>query len=452
VVERYKQEFARVLSVFENTLIALSANSPVWSVFIIVPIALATVGTASFLSYLVAAFVAVAMALCWAELGATYPLAGGDYAIVTRVLGHPWGFTNFGLNLVTSIVVLPVAALGLAEYLKVAINVDARLVGTLAIVFAAVIASLKVRWGAAITGLFLTVELIALAVITYLGFSHLERPFSVLLHPVPFGANGMSAAATFGLIMAGVAVANFSYDGFRTAIFLSEEMKGSSTGAARAALWAVFAIVVAQILPLVAVLLGTKSVEELSKAPNLTAFVLERGGPLLNTLLSLAVAGAIFNALIANLVVLARAIYSSGRDHAWPAPCNSLLAHVHPRLHTPWIATLGLGFVAAAITPFSDIAALGTFLGAVITVAYVMIAVSALASRIVHRDRPRTYRMPLWPLPPILALAMMVYVMTQQETRYLCATLVVAIVSLAYYLLYVARQPGKRWLIKEPPN
>ena len=199
-------------------------------------------------------------------------------------------------------------------------------------------------------------------------------------------------------------------------------------------------------------LFGTKSVEELGKAPNLTLFVLERGGPLLNTLLSLAVAGALFNALIANLVVLARAVYSSGRDHAWPAPCNALLAHVHPRLHTPWIATLGLGFVAAAITPFSDIATLGTFLGAVITVAYVMIAVSALASRIVHRDRPRPYRMPLWPLPPILALAMMVYIMTQQETRYLCATLVVALVSLAYYLLCVARQPGKRWLIKEPPN
>jgi amino acid transporter len=172
-------------------------------------------------------------------------------------------------------------------------------------------------------------------------------------------------------------------------------------------------------LPLVAVLLGTKSVEELGKAPNLTLFVLDRGGPLLNTVLSLAVAGAIFNALIANLMVLARTIYSSGRDQAWPAPCNALLARVHPSLHTPWIATLGLGLVAAVITPFSDIATLGTFLGAVVTVAYVMIAVSAVASRIVHRDRPRPYRMPLWPLPPILALAVMAYVMTQQESRYL---------------------------------
>lgn len=450
--ERYKQEFSRVLNVFENVMITLSCVSPAASVFIITPIAIAGFGTATFLSYVGAALIGVAMALCWAELGSTYPFAGGDYSIVTRAVGDPWGFANIALNMATMFLVLPVFALGLGSYLTVLFEADAKLVGTVAILAATLIAMLNVRLGAAITGAFLLIELIALVIISYLGFVHIERPFTELLHPVVLDTAGTPSAASFGLIMSGVAVAIFGYDGYRVTILLSEEMRASGRGIARATLWALFATVAAVLIPTTAVLLGAKSIAELGKAPDLTPFVTDRGGPLLNTIVSLGIAAAIFNALIAIIVVCARGLFSVGRDRAWPQGVNRLLTKVHPRFNSPWVATLALGLISAIVTPFCDVNVVGTFLGANATVTYMMIAVAAIGSRIKHPDRPRPYRMPLWPLPPVVALAAMAYVMTQQGAGYLWASGGIAALALAYYFLYLAPRAGSRWIIKEAPD
>ncbi|WP_232850791.1 amino acid permease [Nocardia acididurans] len=78
---RYPQQLARALGMGENILITLSAVTPASSVFIIIP-------------------VSVFVGLCYAELATAYPIAGGEYTWVARLLGRPNGFAVFGLTLV----------------------------------------------------------------------------------------------------------------------------------------------------------------------------------------------------------------------------------------------------------------------------------------------------------------------------------------------------------------
>jgi amino acid transporter len=337
-------------------------------------------------------------------------------------------------------------ALGLAGYLKVVFDADPRLVGSLAIVGAALIALLKVQVGARITGIFLTVELIALAILTYLGFAQMERPISELLHPMVTTPVGGTAPAGFGLIAAGGAVALYLQAGFNVSIYLSEETKGPSSGVARATLWSLFAVILTTVVPVAAVLVGVTSVASFATDPSLTAFLINRGGTQLNTWLSLAVAAAIFNALIAILIVNARFLFSSGRDKAWPGPIGSWLGQLHSAYRTPWIAVAGLAIIQVVITLTLDVFSLTTFIGACLTAIYFTVALAAIASRIRDRDRPRPYRMPFWPLPPVVALVALAYVMTQQSIEDIWVSIAVIILSLTFYFLYLARKPEERWL------
>jgi amino acid transporter len=447
--ERYQQELSRVLTVFESVLITLSCVSPASAVFIIVPVLFAGFGTVSFISMCIASLISVCMALCWAELGARYPVTGGDYCIISRAIGPAWGFSAFSLHLVLAPCFVPLFALGLGSYLKVVINVDPTLLAVLATVAAALTAILKVRVGAAITGAFLAVELVALAVVIYLGFAHPERSIGDLLRPAVTG--GTAAPATFSFIVTSLALAVFTQAGFNVPTYLSEETAGSSGGVARAVLWSVAAVVVTTLIPITAVLVGAKSIAELGKAPDLTAFVIDHGGAALNVVLSLAVAGAIFNAMIAILMVNARFLYSSGRDQAWPEPVGSWLARVHSSFRTPARAVIAIAAVQLGVIVSVDIVSLTTFISVFFGIIYCMIALAAIVTRVKDDAQPRPYRMPLWPLPPLLALISLTYVLAQQPAKDLWFTAITIALALGYYFLYLARKPEQRWLLKGAP-
>ena len=82
----------RGLSVRGVVALAVSDITPMASLLIIAPVVLAAAGTGAMWAYLVGCFLAVNVALCMGELGSMYPVAGGLYSIVHRVLGRPIGF------------------------------------------------------------------------------------------------------------------------------------------------------------------------------------------------------------------------------------------------------------------------------------------------------------------------------------------------------------------------
>ena len=64
---------------------------------------------------------------------------------------------------------------------------------------------------------------------------------------------------------------------------------------------------------------------------------------------SICIALAIFNAVLATVLQNARVAFSTGRDGTWPRPINRQLAAVHARYQSPWMATLVAGFTSMAL-------------------------------------------------------------------------------------------------------
>src|SRR5579864_7880512 len=115
----YKQELKRGLSVLGNVALVLSDITPTASLLVIGTVVIATAGTGSIWAYLIGCFLAINVAFCMGELGSMFPVAGGLFSIVTRVLGKPIGFLAM-LDYMGQAVFLPASvAIGIGVYLAV---------------------------------------------------------------------------------------------------------------------------------------------------------------------------------------------------------------------------------------------------------------------------------------------------------------------------------------------
>ena len=448
----------RGLRVLGTLLITLSATTPASSVFIISPGVVAQAGSGAFWSFVLAGVVGIFMAFVYAELASAYPLSGGEYAIVGRTLGRLPGFVTLGLLVITQVLIVAVIALGVGTYLSVVFpNLNAPLVAALTTVVATVLAVFDVKLNAWVTGIFLAIEMIALIVVTVLGVVHPARPFTdLLIHPVVPTSGPATGAASIGLIGAATAVAIFSYNGYGSAVYFGEETKDAHRGIARAVLWALGITVIAELAPVTAVLWGAPSLSKLFAAPNMMAyFITSRGGSWLNTAISLAVALAILNAVLAIILITARMVFSTGRDAAWPGAVSRALATIHPRFATPWVATVAVGVVGAALC-FADEQFLLVTTATTIVAVYALLCLSSVNGRRNGSTAHARYRMPLFPVAPILALIALGYVVYENALDpkvgrpSLDVTVGIAVISIAYYL-FVLRRRGT-WELRGPTD
>ena len=439
----------RGLRVLGALLITLSAITPASSVFIIAPGVMKQAGSGAIWSFLAAAVVGVFMAFVYAELASAFPLTGGEYAIVGRTLGRLPGFMIMGLILVTQVIIIAVIALGVGIYLSAVFHdLNGPVVAAITVVVAAVFGVLDVRLNAWVTGIFLAIEIVALVVVSFLGFVNVERP--LFAEPV---AGSPPAAVTFGVIGAATAIAIFAYNGYGSAVVLGEETTDAPKRIARTILWALVITVIAEMVPVIAVLLGSPSLDGLFGAENLMEyFITSRGSSGLNTAISLAIALAIINAVLAILLLTARLFFSTGRDGAWPRPANRALSAIHPRFRTPWIATLVVGVLSAGAC-FIDLDTLLVVTGSSLIVVYAALCLASIVGRRNGSTAHGAYRMRWYPLPPLLAIAGMGYVtwQTAKDTVIGRPSLFVTLGILVLAGLYYAVRRGE-WALRGPES
>ncbi len=447
---------ARSMTLLGCLLITLSSLTPASSVFIIMPGVIDQSGTGALLSFTAAALVSLLIAYVYAELCSAFPLTGGEYAIVGRVLGPFPGFIVLGVNLLVLLLNMSVIALGLGPYLAPIIgDFSPAWVAVISVVFTTLCGILNIRTNALITGAFLALELLALVLLTTLGVLHPVRPIAPMLtHPVFLSGGHLVPAGIGALGLAGSA-AIFANYGFGNAIFLGEETHDAARQIARAVLLALVIGFLTQIIPVAAVLTGTRDLAALfSHGDGMFGyFVADRGGRALSLVISLSIALAIINCNIAFVVLVARLLFSTGRDQVWPARVNRALMLIHPRFHSPWVATLACGFLAASLC-FVPLDTLVVLTGTTIVVVYGSLCVSAIVGRRTGRTAHARYKMPLHPWPSVLGLAGLAYVIYINALDpavgqpSLWATLAVVVASAAYYWL-VLRRRGE-WVLHQP--
>ncbi len=396
----------RSLSVADVVLITVSGVTPASSLFVIAPFAIHSAGSGAFLSFTLAAMLALMYALCYAELGAAHPNAGGEYVIVQRLFGKLAGLQMYLFVLCLLLFVPAVLATGAVTYLNTALgtHLDSATAALCVVLLCYAIGVLDIKFNAMVTGLFLGLEMLVLLVIAVLGFGQPHQPVSVLLNPVMPDAHGALMVAPVAAVAATIGSAVFSYNGFGGAIYLAEDMRETGRPMARAVMVTLVIVVLVELLPLTALLLGAPSLAEVARQPDPISYVVSQlGSPLLARVISGGIFLSVFNAIIALVLQSSRFLYASGRDRLWPPAMNRALVRIHPRFGTPWIATLLFALPSGLLTFSSNLEELTSFTVIVILLTYLIMAVCALISRR-REDVHHPYIMPWWPLPALLAI------------------------------------------------
>ena len=435
-------------------LITVSNVTPAASVFIMGQAVIGQAGTGALLCFLAAGLLGLATAYVYAELSSAFPLTGGEYSMIGATMGPAWGFMALGLNLVGGGLGQAVTALGLAEYLNVAFpGVPALPTALAATAGVTLLSVLHVRTNAWITGVFLLVELAAIGLLAALGFLHPHRDIvTALLHPVMLSGAGALVSTPLAAIGLATAGAIYAFNGYGGAVFFGEEMVESRTKLAWVVFWSLAIGAVAELGPIAAFVTGAGDLKAILAAPApLPAFILSTGGAALNTAISLGIAFAIVNAMIAVALINARQLYASARDGVWPKPLNRALEAVHPRFNSPWIAALVMGAATAACC-FFDLNTLVMLTANGLVLVYAGVSIAVLIGRRTGATAGGHYRMPWFPLAPVLALAALAAVAVadladaQTGRPSLIANIVVMLAFAAYHRLYLRRRGG--WALR----
>jgi amino acid transporter len=451
------QPLARGMKVLGVLFLTLSSATPASSIFVIVPDVISQAGSGALIAMLAAGLIAVCVSQVYAELSSAFPLAGGEYAMVGRVLG-PWtGFVVLALNLANSLTGTAVLALGIGPYLSAAVpGLPTTAVAIAVVGGATLLGVLNIRTNAWVTGGFVAVEMVALAVLTALGAAHPARGLGELLfHPVALAQGSLTPAPVAAIGLA-VAVAIFAYDGYGSAVYFSEEMQGAPRRIGRTITWALVIVLMAELIPLTAVLTGAPDLRALlgSAAP-FGDFTLRLGGPILSRLMGAGVALAIVNAVIAMVLLTARQLYATGRDQIWPEPINAAFVTLHPRFRSPWVATL-IGGGAAAALCLMDLKVLLIVTGTGVALIYGLLCVAVMVGRRTGVTSGALYRGPLVPLLPVMTAMALLGVLyadwvdPAEGRPGLVVALVTAAAGVLYYGLIVRRRP--RFALRGPAD
>jgi amino acid transporter len=450
----YNQELKRAINTLGNVALVLSDITPTASLLIIGTVVIATAGTGSLAAYLIGGFLAIMVALCMGELGSMFPVAGGLFSIVTRVLGKPIGFLAM-LDYMGQAVFLPASvAIGIGVYLAVFIpGIPQNVIAAIVMIVVTGAALLAIRFNAVLTGFFLALESLVVLALAVSGLVHLQQPLSIVTHPVMGNGKGGLTDVGLGLVIAAIAVAMFSVNGYDSAINFSEETKGEAKHIGRAVVVAASIGVALEVGTFILVFFGISSVAKFvaSSTPLLDAAKNSFGTTFYN-IVAIGAIIAIFNASLAITLQFARIVWAAGRDRAWPGPISDWIGKVEPRNGAPWVATLIVGALATILSFQGSLILVVTFTAVLLIVLYGLICISALVSRFTQKDLPRPWKMPLWPAPPIIGLVGVAVALSQQKINDLLLVAGIFVAGLIYYYAFIRPRGDRYWNVQVNPQ
>jgi basic amino acid/polyamine antiporter, APA family len=392
--------------------------------------AAALAGNAVWVSFLVAAAVALASGLSYAELAAMYPTAGAEYDYAARALGERTGIAIGWLVLAATIVSASAVALGFAAYLRTLVAVPEvpaaiALIGALALLLL-----YGVRESAGVAVVLTLIEVGGLVAVILVG---LPRVGGVdLLELSPAGPEGVLQAA---------ALVFFAFIGFEQIAKLAEEAKDPGRTVPLALMIAV--AVSTALYALVAVgtvaLLGWEGVSA-TEAP-FAAAIGAVFGPGAAAAISFTALTATANTVLIELLAASRIGYGMARSGAAPR----ILTRIEPRRRTPWVAVVVVAALAAAFTLPGEIAFLANATNFLIFVTFIAVNASVVLLRRSVPDQPRPFRVPLsvrgTPVLPLLGIAASFGLLLQLESAVVLTGVAVTAAAAVAALAVGRRRP-----------
>lgn len=402
-------------------------------------------GRSFLLAWVAGGAVSLAGALCYAELATTYPHAGGEHHFLRRAFGPQVGFL-FAWSRMTVLQTgsIAIQAYIVGEYLAWLVprgaNADAVFAGSMVVAVTALNLA-GIRWGnrvQVVLGLATCVGLVLVAAVGFIG-----PPTAVT--PLTPGVENAALDPAFGLAMVFVLLA---FGGWNEAAYISADV--TRRAMVRALVLSIGLITAIYLLVNLAYLRGLGMAGIAASDAVAADLVAQRAGPGLAALTSAAISIAALSTMNATAITGARSNLALGRD----VPLFRRLGVVHGPAETPRNAFLVQGTIALLLIGLGVITrdafrALVEYTAPVFWCFFFLVGASLFVLRRKDPSLRRPFRVPLYPLTPLIFCGMCLYMIRSSLAHTGAGALVgVAVLLAGVPLLWFVRgQPAASSLL-----
>jgi amino acid transporter len=413
--------------------------------FLTIPLALAAMGgPQAMIGWILGAALCLCDGMVWAELGSAMPTSGGSYHYLLQIfgrhgLGRPMSFLFLWQSLLTGPLSIASGAVGFSQY---ATFLSPRMTHWQLVLMAMVVCLINTAllyrnirsigtWTVVITcGVVATCCWIIVS-----GTLHFH---AAMAFDFPSGAFHMSRGFWTGL-GAATLIAVYDYGGYNNVCLVGGEVKEPRKNIPRAVILSIFIVGLLYLLMNISIL-GSLSwrVGEHSRAI-VADYMQVIYGRWAGIVVSVLVLIASFGSVFANLLGYSRIPYTAaGEGHFFP-----VFVRLHPVGKFPTVSLLFMGALSAVACLFS--------LGELISVLIVVQAVFQFAAQCIavlllrqqQREMTDRYRMPLYPLPALIALIGWIYIVASSGLRNIAIGLGMVTAGILAYL--AKAKHGREW-------
>ena len=449
--------FARDLGLFDATMIGVGAMIGA-GIFVLTGIAAGESGPASILAFALNGAVTLLTAFAYAELASAIPRAGGGYSFVRMAFPGAVGFTAGWMLWFAYTVACSLYALGFAGYfwelfLKYFPVITGGVLGTIGehtgvllvtVLIGVAFVRLNVR-GAEVTGKaenYLTVsKIIILGIFIFYGIRKVmgDAPAAREQFEPFFPMGGSGVLVAMGLTF-------IAFEGYDLIATVAEEIKDPERNIPRATFISL-AITVTIYLLILFVSLGAVQPPDMKSWEFLGAFgetAIVRAAE--DFMPAFGVAVIVFGGLLSTMSALnatvmaaSRVAFSMGRDKWLPKE----VARIDPKRRTPVVAIVATGTILLVMAVALPLEAVGSAASLIFLLTFALVNLSVIVLRRKAPGIPRRYKVPFYPVVPILGIVLNVILALYQFTFQPLAwfvTLGWIALGLIFYFAYSEKQ------------
>ena len=433
-------------------------------IFVLTGVAAATnAGPALSLSFVISGIACALAALCYAEFASAVPVAGSAYTFSYASIGEfvAWiigwdlileftvgaaavsvGWSGYLVQILSSLgLALPTSITSVEEG---AINIPAAII---VLLLTALLVG-GIRLSSTFNLIVTTIKLLVVAFFIIFGIFFISTanwsPFIPAAVPAEAGTASFYDAPllqtifgieqqSFGVggIVSAAAIVFFAYIGFDTVATAAEETRNPQRDLPIGILGSLGICTVLYIL-VSQIMTGIVPYTELNVAAPMAKAFSYAGQPWAAGLVSAGAICGLTSVIMILMLGQSRVAFAMSRDNLLPR----YLARSHPRFGTPYRITILTGIVVALIAAFTPISEIAELVNIGTLFAFVLVSIGVIVLRRTRPDLPRSFRTPLVPIVPILAVLFCVGLMLSLPGITWIRFLIWMALGVVFYFLY----------------
>lgn len=396
-------------------------------------------GPAVLLSFLVAGIASAAAALCYAEFAGMVPKAGSAYTYGYVSLGEIFGwFIGWDL-LLEYVAVAAVVAIGVSGYFRFLLDGigwelpnwmmgapgtgDGHRVDLFAMLFclgSAFVLSRGIRSVGRFESVFVAVKVALVVLIVVLGVFHIDSANYTPYLPYGTAAVFTGAATVFFAV--------FGYDAMSTA---AEESVDAEKHLPKAI---IYSLAIAMTLYVLAtlVLTGMQKYTDISPTSGFSTAFESVGMPGVANIIAVGAIIGIITVVLTFMLGVTRVWFAMSRDGLLP----EWFAKTHPVRKVPTRVTWIVGIGSALMAGFLNIRTAAELTNIGILMAFVVVCLAVMVFRRTRPEVPRTFRLPLMPVVPIVGVIFSIWLMVSLRWETWVRFVVWLVIGLVIYFGY----------------